>query len=314
MIGVDECRRLARLYDLERHLFDEVSARFRRDGTLSVADFYAIIVWKSNRTKTKIKKALKEAGLSADTLMSQVAGAKADITRLRLLNKVRNIGLPIASAILTVCYPDRFTVLDYRAWQSAVAEGMPGLPDAFPETAPEYLQYRDACQAFAERVGLSLRDLDRALWARSWEKDLQALIAKKPAEEQADEEGTPMTKPKPAPEPKSKVKIHVAVYLVSRMLAGKKKTFTAKELIDRVRQEFDDWRPGVTFYVTSHAVANAKKATGVVYNYLWRTRYGIYRCFDPERDVPHPSRRDAATEPQPGDVPQKYRYLLPTNN
>jgi len=271
MIGVDECRRLARLYNLERYLFEEVSARFRRDDTLSAADFYAIIIWKSNRTKTKIKEALKEAGLSADTLMSQVAGAKDDMTRLQLLTDVRNIGLPIASAILTVCYPDRFTVLDSRAWQSAVAEGMPGLPDAFPETAPEYLQYCDACQAFAERVGLSLRDLDRALWARSWEKDLQELIAEKPIV---------APQPTPAPEAEPKVKIHVAVYLASRMLAGKKKTFTAKELIDRVRQEFDDWRPGVTFYVTSHAVANAKKATGVVYNYLWRTRYGIYRCFD----------------------------------
>jgi len=305
MIGVDECRRLARLYNLERYLFEEVSARFRRDDTLSAADFYAIIIWKSNRTKTKIKEALKEAGLSADTLMSQVAGAKDDMTRLQLLTDVRNIGLPIASAILTVCYPDRFTVLDSRAWQSAVAEGMPGLPDAFPETAPEYLQYCDACQAFAERVGLSLRDLDRALWARSWEKDLQELIAEKPIV---------APQPTPAPEAEPKVKIHVAVYLASRMLAGKKKTFTAKELIDRVRQEFDDWRPGVTFYVTSHAVANAKKATGVVYNYLWRTRYGIYRCFDPERDVPHPSRRDAATEPDAVDVPLEYCYLLPANN
>ncbi|OQB27228.1 MAG: hypothetical protein BWY10_01521 [Chloroflexi bacterium ADurb.Bin180] len=314
MMGVDECRRLARLYNLERYLFDEVSARFRRDGTLSVADFYAIIVWKSNRTKTKIKKALKEAGLSADTLMSQVAGAQDDITRLQLLTNVRNIGLPIASAILTVCYPDRFTVLDSRAWQSAVAEGMPGLPDAFPETAPEYLQYRDACQAFAERVGLSLRDLDRALWARSWEKDLQELIADNPAEEKPVEEGIPTTEPKPAPEPKSKVKIHVAVYLVSRLLAGKKKTFTAKELIDRVRQEFDDWRPGVGSYVSSHAVANANKGTAVVYNYLWNISYGLYQCFDPKHHSPHPSREDAATEPDPGDVPLKYRYLLPANN
>ena len=52
-------------------------------------------------------------------------------------------------------------------------------------------------KALREAMSLSLRDLDRALWARSWEKDLQELIADNPAEEKPVEEGIPTTEPKP---------------------------------------------------------------------------------------------------------------------
>lgn len=300
-----EYLRLARLYNLERYLFDEVSARFRRDGTLSADDFYAIIVWKSNRTKTKIQKGLEAAGLTASDLMDKVAKAGDDLARVKLLRTVKGIGLPIASAILTVGYPDRFTVLDYRAWESAQAEGLKGLPASEPATPRAYLKYRDACQAFAGQVGLSLRDLDRALWARSWEKDLQVLIAKKPAEEE---------KPTPAPEPRPKIKIHVAVYLASRMLASQTPTFTVKELINRVRDEFDDSRVGVDYYARSHCVANSSKGIATVYNYLWRIRDGVYRCYVPGQDQPHELRLNARTLPLSGDVPQKYRYLMPAHN
>ena len=39
----------------------------------------------------------------------------------------------------------------------------------------EYLQYCLACKDLAQRVDLSLRDLDRALWAKDWEEDLLVL-------------------------------------------------------------------------------------------------------------------------------------------
>ena len=85
------------------------------------------------------------------------------------------VAVAMASAILTVCYPHEFTVLDYRALDTLRSYAVPGLPLRYPATNTEYLQYCLACNDLAQRVGLSLRDLDRALWARNWEDDLLVL-------------------------------------------------------------------------------------------------------------------------------------------
>lgn len=106
------------------------------------------------------------------------------------------------------------------------------------------------------------------------------------------------------------MKIHVEIYLASRLLAREQSTLTPTEIISRVEAEFGDSRPGVRTQTHSHAVANAPKNAGVVYNYLWRVDTGNYRCYDPSKDVPHPSRLDASSRPSLNDVPPEYRYLL----
>ncbi len=306
-----EWKRLAALYDLERYLFEVVSPGFQRDGTLSSYDFFAIIIWKSNRSKTKIKRGLAAARTSVAELMSEVSEAPTAPAKLDTLVRISGIGLAIASAILTVCYPEEFTVLDYRAWDTAKKERVDSLPGRKPQTPTEYLQYRRACQLFAAELGVSLRSLDRALWARSWESDLERLISEmQPASEPevpvgADEEVGPATRGGG-----SHMTIHVEVYLASRMLGRQHGDFARSELIERVRREFGDNRPGVSTYATAHAVANAPKNTTVVYNYLWRLDLGRYRCFDPARDRPHPTRIDARHQPRRVDVPHMYRNYL----
>jgi len=170
-----ELRRLATLYDAKRYLFDIVSPRFAQTGTLPPYDFFAIVIWKSNRTKTKIARGLASIGKTVEALMREVSAASAPQFKIDLLLQVPGIGLAMASAILTVCYPDEFTVLDYRAWDTLRSSNVPGLPSRYPATTTEYLQYCLACKHFAQRVDLSLRDLDRALWARDWEDDLLRL-------------------------------------------------------------------------------------------------------------------------------------------
>ncbi len=106
------------------------------------------------------------------------------------------------------------------------------------------------------------------------------------------------------------MKIHVEVFIASRLLQQGKATFSTHEILDLVRSEFGDTRPGVTTYTHTHAVANSPKGAATVYNYLWRIDSGRYRCFDPNKDVPHPSRVDVATIPDIADVPDRYHHLL----
>ena len=172
MIEPCELSRLLSLYDLEGYLFGTVSESFRRDGTLSSADFFAIVIWKSNRSKTGVKRGLESEHTTPRCLMCRVAKAEPPEDKVRILTAIPGIGLALASAILTVCYPDEYTVLDYRAWETLATLGAEGLPPSYPYHAEGYLAYCFACRSLARASGISLRDLDRALWAKSWEEDL----------------------------------------------------------------------------------------------------------------------------------------------
>jgi len=171
-----ELRRWLKLYDLEGYLFEEVRRRFEAEQTLRPYDFFAIVIWKSNRAKTKIKRGLADASKTVETLMREVSQSDQPQAKVEVLLRVRGIGPAMASAILTVCYPETFTVLDYRAWETLQQASVDGLPESYPQSPEAYLVYCRACQTLADRMGLSLRELDRALWAKSWEDDLLKLV------------------------------------------------------------------------------------------------------------------------------------------
>lgn len=173
--GSQEFYRLLDLYSLETYLFEKVSTQFSESGTMSSYDFFAIVIWKSNRAKTKIKNGLSAIGKTVDELMRAVGTTPEQVTKVDLLLATPGIGLAMASAILTVCYPQEFTVLDYRAWETLKLLDIPDLPTRTPGTASEYVGYCRACKVFAQHIGVSLRDLDRVLWAKNWEDDLLEL-------------------------------------------------------------------------------------------------------------------------------------------
>lgn len=176
----DQIRRLRETkcyYDLDRYLFDQVTKRFKEEKTISAFDFYAIITWKANRAKTKVKAGLKSANVSPAALMTRVHGISDDREKMRLLDDVPGIGTPIASAILTVCYPLRFTVIDYRAWETLLdlkrvtSKTMPTTIDAY------FKEYLPVCERLASEMSVPLRDLDLALWGWSQRRSIEALAS-----------------------------------------------------------------------------------------------------------------------------------------
>ncbi|MGC9467942.1 MAG: hypothetical protein ACP5HS_05085 [Anaerolineae bacterium] len=99
------------------------------------------------------------------------------------------------------------------------------------------------------------------------------------------------------------MKIHVEVYLAAQALADRQGTFTPKELRQEIARRFGDTRSGVQTHISAHCVANAPKNIGTPSNYLWRLPDGRLRPFDPTRDTPHPSRRNARHRPVGEDLP-----------
>lgn len=159
-------------YDLESYLFNVVSTRYSQSKTLSAFDFFSIVIWKANRAKTLIARRLLKHGQGHESLETAVAKLMAEIScaqgakeRLSVLIKQWGFRLPMASAILTVLFPNEFTVYDIR-----VCEELGGYKNADSENFDflwlRYHAYTEAVKKAAPEYPL-LRDKDRYLWGKS---------------------------------------------------------------------------------------------------------------------------------------------------
>jgi hypothetical protein len=76
---------------------------------------------------------------------------------------IYRFGPAMSSVILAACQPHRFTVADSRALETLRRLGlMPPGPAGF--RLDDWLPYLSACRTLAQTCGLSLRQVDRALW------------------------------------------------------------------------------------------------------------------------------------------------------
>ena len=166
-----------KFYDLESYLFTEVSTTFHRQGWVSTLYFFCIIIWKANRAKSKIAKRLKaqcddDLDLAVYRLTSELFEASTPERKLRVLMGEWGFLLPMASAILTVFYPDDFTIYDTR-----VCDSLGDFHDLYNKTKLSrvwegYERFVVAVKA-ASPQHLSLRDKDRYLWGKSFFSQLK---------------------------------------------------------------------------------------------------------------------------------------------
>lgn len=148
-------------YWLEKYLFGEVNRNFRKNKSLTPGEFLAIVIWKRNASKTKIARGL--SGTRIRSIVRSIYDEKDPEKKLEILLKIKYIGIAIASAVLTVLYPNKFTVVDYRVLNSLkrLSVKIKGKP---MQDRDDYLAYVDICKKEAKKRRLSLRNLDRALW------------------------------------------------------------------------------------------------------------------------------------------------------
>jgi len=161
-----------KFYNLEEYLFQVVGPRFRKDGTLSVDDFFCIVIWKANRAKTNIKKKLSRTTTLSESikeLTNDVIQSKSLEEKLETMIKKWKFGLPMATAILTVLYPEDFTVYDYRVREQL------GLSDIY-SVKKYFKDFLPVVKKYAKSLNQSMRETDKELWGKSFFDDLQKLI------------------------------------------------------------------------------------------------------------------------------------------
>ena len=167
----------SKYYFLEDYLFSEVTNNFKKHKYLTPEEFFCIIIWKANRAKSKIKKKILERrgnlGNNIKRLTEKIYNTKNNKEKLKILLEEWNFSLPMATAILTVLYPDDFSVYDIRVRNQLDIKDFSGRKDEIEKYFNEFLP------VVKKQLGKSLRDKDRYLWGKDFYNALVKFIKSK---------------------------------------------------------------------------------------------------------------------------------------
>jgi len=147
------------------------------EGDYTLKNLRAIVMWKSSRTAGK-KLETNEQTVKA-ALENAVKNIKCERKAIESLLPIKGVGVPVASAIMTMIAPESYTIIDYRALETLkiLCEKFLSPDERFDSDRPngsidEYLDYLNFCRRLADTHGVSLRKLDYTLWQYSYEHDL----------------------------------------------------------------------------------------------------------------------------------------------
>jgi hypothetical protein len=165
----------SKYYNLEKYLIDEVGRNFRENGSVTPRDFYCILIWKSNRAKTKNASRLIKIFGSFDKAVEEITEniwIESDPRKkLHYLLKKAKFKIATASAILTILYPDKFTVYDYRVCEILNDHKELANKVSCDKITYGYMKFRDTVLNSAEFKS-NLRDKDRYLWGESFFRNI----------------------------------------------------------------------------------------------------------------------------------------------
>jgi len=167
---------------VENYLFGTVSAFFGERGYLTAFQFFTIIRWKANRAISRVARRILSKSPSdledgVATLTRAIARAPDPRTKMQILIEDWGFRLPIASAILTVCYPEIFTVYDVRTCETLGRFSEVAYKSNFDRIWNGYSAFMEAVKRETPE-SLTLRDKDRWLWGKSAYNQLKAQLEK----------------------------------------------------------------------------------------------------------------------------------------
>jgi len=151
------------LRDLLSH-FANIRAT-RQPLFLNAGDFDIILRWKL-RSQYGRQKHWRQA--NTDEVIRSVTGVALTVThpdpdyelelRVGLLCILRGVAVPVASAILTLVFPETYGVIDFRAWRQVFGKERSGF------MISDYKRYLNAIRPLAQELGCTVQEVDLAIW------------------------------------------------------------------------------------------------------------------------------------------------------
>lgn len=141
--------------------------RTRNPFFLSMDDFDEILHWKLRRQYSRQERNIQlntdELVRKVTTYAFSVSGVDVrDTIRLMLkaLINLHGVQIPVASAIMTLCFPEKYCVIDFRGWRQVYGEKK----EYQNYTVKEYTDYWSKITTVALKFGVTPQEVDMALW------------------------------------------------------------------------------------------------------------------------------------------------------
>lgn len=140
---------------------EAVAPAVRKRGFARRNEFLVLCDWKSRRPARRYRE--NSAGLIEEA--TRVAlGSRQEELKIGVLLLLSGVSWPVASVILHFCDRGKYPILDFRALAALGVD-----PPPSPYTFTFWMAYTSYTRALSRDTGLSMRQLDRALW--QWAKD-----------------------------------------------------------------------------------------------------------------------------------------------
>lgn len=155
-------------YDREEVLYtkgieEELRMKFRENRCASKEDLEAVIKWKfQGRLTGRQQMNLARLKRGEDWVIKKITALAFEVPqdglKLNLLMSIDGVGVSVASVILTFYNPHNYGVLDFHVWHGLFNS------DKKIFTKQDCLRYFKELRKLARQVGLSCRDVEKAIF------------------------------------------------------------------------------------------------------------------------------------------------------
>lgn len=161
-------------YKTDAYGFESISAVVQQRGYLRKEEFREIGLWKYSPNDYLYKRNSEE---DIENWTSKAIQAGTPAEKISALRNLEGVGVPVASAILCVIFPEKYATIDFRALRALPFATPTPIFDRY-EVFAEYLDafrrygtstdaykfYLDEVDKVAAASGLNAREVDMALW------------------------------------------------------------------------------------------------------------------------------------------------------
>jgi hypothetical protein len=140
---------------------ERIGERAGRTGCYTLDDLLDVARWKTRGRSVRYCERNTDADVRSATALALTTTTERD--RIATLIGLHGVQLPTASVLLHLAHHDPYPIIDYRALWSLSVEAPASYAFGF------WWAYTQACRSLADKAGVSMRTLDRALWQYSKE-------------------------------------------------------------------------------------------------------------------------------------------------
>ncbi len=166
MINQEEILNLIKKYkkisyaSKEERLFEKIGNDIKNRKYLTKNNFLEIVRWKSVR-------AIRKAEDNSDEVIEKITKFAFEVDseeiKMRVLTSLNGVSIPMASAILTITYPEKYGVIDIRAWHSLYNLGLVKYrKDVF--NIKDWLLYLKIIRQLSNDYDFTPRQIDKAMF------------------------------------------------------------------------------------------------------------------------------------------------------